>query len=249
MYFKRSLSSMQTHSSEIPLYSFWSTKRVKVKEMEFSYGAEKVFNFDIPRLQHGNDGLIYTSAQSAYTVGTDPKMQALLFQIKYHLFIFSDSSGKPHLKIALTSSLCCDFLQIPKSQDSLIFARNHYLAYKYIWVTLEGSLDMNPMMKCMLMKRNGKGDYFSNYVPSVLISAICSSMKLSGEQVDDRIVEVHWEPSTMRWRMMRFRDDKPNGNHHSVVKNIIQSIMDGVEKEDVIISCKLAWRQCSLIFV
>lgn len=44
--------------------------------MELSYGAEKVFNFDIPRLQHGNDGLIYTCTQSAYTVGTDPKMWA-----------------------------------------------------------------------------------------------------------------------------------------------------------------------------
>lgn len=33
--------------------------------------------------------------------------------------------------------------------------------------------------------------------------------------------------------MMRFRDDKPNGNFKTVVENIIQSIIDGVEKEDV----------------
>lgn len=33
--------------------------------------------------------------------------------------------------------------------------------------------------------------------------------------------------------MMRFRDDKPKGNHKSVVDNIIKSIVDGVEKEDV----------------
>lgn len=32
---------------------------------------------------------------------------------------------------------------------------------------------------------------------------------------------------------MRFRDDKPQGNHRSVVENIIQSIADGVEKEAV----------------
>ncbi|TEB39643.1 mRNA guanylyltransferase [Coprinellus micaceus] len=56
-------------------------------------------------------------------------------------------------------------------------------------------------------------------------------MKMSGEQIDDRIVEVHWDPSLQRWRMMRFRDDKPQGNHKKVVDNIIQSIADGVEKD------------------
>lgn len=51
--------------------------------------------------------------------------------------------------------------------------------------------------------------------------------------MDDRIVEVFWETKEKRWRMMRFRNDKPNGNHRSVVDNIIQSIIEGVEKEDV----------------
>lgn len=58
-------------------------------------------------------------------------------------------------------------------------------------------------------------------------------MKASGEQIDDRIVEVHWDTVKSHWRMMRFRDDKPNGNYRSVVENIIQSIAEGVEKETV----------------
>jgi len=62
-------------------------------------------------------------------------------------------------------------------------------------------------------------------------------MKATGEQFDDRIVEVHWDFEVSHWRMMKFRDDKPNGNHRSVVENIIQSILDGVEKDAVSASC------------
>ncbi len=69
------------------------------------------------------------------------------------------------------------------------------------------------------------------------------SLKRSGEQIDDRIVEVHWDPKLLRWRMMRFRDDKPHGNHKSVVENIIQSIADGVEKEAVIVELPLKIKQ------
>ncbi|KAG5649639.1 hypothetical protein H0H81_002738 [Sphagnurus paluster] len=59
-------------------------------------------------------------------------------------------------------------------------------------------------------------------------------LKLSRDQIDDRIVEVHWDAGVAHWRMMRFRDDKPHGNHRSVVENIIQSIIDGVEKDTLL---------------
>jgi mRNA guanylyltransferase len=58
-------------------------------------------------------------------------------------------------------------------------------------------------------------------------------MKLTGEQIDDRTVEVRWDPALSHWRMMRFRDDKPNGNHQDIVEKIIRSIVDGVEKDAV----------------
>jgi len=58
-------------------------------------------------------------------------------------------------------------------------------------------------------------------------------MKLTGEQIDDRIVEVRWDSALSHWRMMRFRDDKPHGNHRDIVEKIIQSIVDGVEKDIV----------------
>lgn len=58
-------------------------------------------------------------------------------------------------------------------------------------------------------------------------------MKASGEQVDDRVVEVCWDQRRDGWRMMRFRDDKPEGNHRSIVDKIVQSILDGVEQDEV----------------
>ncbi|KAI0005995.1 mRNA capping enzyme [Russula compacta] len=71
------------------------------------------------------------------------------------------------------------------------------------------------------------------------------SLKASEEQVDDRIVEVCWDFVDEHWRMMRFRDDKPQGNHRSVVEHIVQSIADGVEK-DVLLArsatIKNAWK-------
>jgi len=69
--------------------------------------------------------------------------------------------------------------------------------------------------------------------------------KSTGDQYDDRVVEVHWDKPAECWRMIRFRDDKPHGNHKSVVQKIIESIRDGVEKEallDKSMPIRNAWK-------
>lgn len=50
--------------------------RVILKKQELSYGIEAVFRDHVPKLLHGNDGLIFTSAEAPYTPGTDRKMYA-----------------------------------------------------------------------------------------------------------------------------------------------------------------------------
>lgn len=57
--------------------------------------------------------------------------------------------------------------------------------------------------------------------------------KEKGEQLDDRVIEVCWDTQRSGWRFMRFRDDKLNANHKSIMRKIIDSISDGVELEAV----------------
>lgn len=47
---------------------------IQVKDISFSYGIEDVFRLVIPKLLHGNDGLIYTCRETLYVPGTDPNM-------------------------------------------------------------------------------------------------------------------------------------------------------------------------------
>lgn len=71
-------------------------------------------------------------------------------------------------------------------------------------------------------------------------------MKDSREQYDDRIVEVTWDLERQAWRMLRFRDDKPHGNHKSIVEKILKSIEDGVEIADVLArqdKVRMHWKQ------
>lgn len=68
---------------------------------------------------------------------------------------------------------------------------------------------------------------------SAAASAEAISMKESGEQYDDRVIEVCWNTETSGWKMMRIRDDKPNANHKSIMQKILVSIEDGVEIEAV----------------
>ncbi|POW15025.1 hypothetical protein PSTT_02469 [Puccinia striiformis] len=53
------------------------------------------------------------------------------------------------------------------------------------------------------------------------------------EQLDNRVVEVVWDAPRNTWKILRFRDDKRNGNYRTVVFAIMDSIRDGVEALDL----------------
>ncbi|TFY83443.1 hypothetical protein EWM64_g554, partial [Hericium alpestre] len=170
---------------------------IQIKEINLSYHLEKVFDVDIPNLQHGNDGLIYTPVTTPYVPGTDTNI------LKW----------KPPSENSIDFKLVLRFPPLPGRKDQPNFSAKPIFAL-HVWCGGEGA-------------RATYEPYDVMYVDD----DEWEKLKASGEQLDDRIVEVHWDPVGEHWRMMRFRDDKPHGNHRSVVENIIQSIADGVEKD------------------
>ncbi|KAK6341299.1 Dcp1p-Dcp2p decapping enzyme complex alpha subunit [Orbilia brochopaga] len=69
-------------------------------------------------------------------------------------------------------------------------------------------------------------------------------LKGMGVELDERIVECAMDDEK-RWRFKRFRNDKKDGNHISVVHSVMESIRDGVTKDDLLKaspSIRAAWK-------
>ena len=60
-----------------------------------------------------------------------------------------------------------------------------------------------------------------------------NELKSMEEPLNGRIVECSKDQETGAWKLLRFRDDKLNGNHVSVVQKVLESISDSVSLEDL----------------
>ncbi|KAJ2879673.1 hypothetical protein H4R27_005169 [Coemansia aciculifera] len=71
----------------------------------------------------------------------------------------------------------------------------------------------------------------------------------SAHELEGRIGETVYDPEyapPAQWRFMRFRDDKPHGNHISIVHKIIESMGDNMELPELIESMaavRTAWKE------
>lgn len=69
-------------------------------------------------------------------------------------------------------------------------------------------------------------------------------MKALSIPLDDRIVECAMDEQK-RWKFLRFREDKKDGNHVSVVHSVLESIEDAVGEADLLAAAaaiKASWK-------
>lgn len=180
---------------------------LKVKKMEMPYGAMMMFKDVMSNLPHGNDGLIFTCVGTPYVSGTDQHI------LKW----------KPPEENTVDFRLVVgDF---PPEEDE------------------QGTYeDFDAKPELELHVNHGGGQGYKYFASLSLTDAEWDSMKRLNQQLDGRILECYRAPLSGHWRpkiehetgFPRFRDDKTDANHISVVTAVLESIKDAVTEQDLI---------------
>lgn len=104
--------------------------------------------------------------------------------------------------------------------------------------------DYNAMPEFELSVFEG-GRNYSHYGTMYMTEKEWEDMKALQIPLDDKIVECVMDDQK-RWRFSRFRDDKKDGNHISVVHSVMECIQDAVEQEDLLkeaMDIRTAWKR------
>ncbi|TGJ82297.1 hypothetical protein E0Z10_g6469 [Xylaria hypoxylon] len=179
---------------------------VDQKAMQFAYGIEMMFKDVIRNLKHGNDGLIFTCLKSEYKPGTDP-----------HILKWKDAEEN-------TVDFVWKFTFSIVEPDE--FERAEGITSPFI------DYETKPAVELLAHHGGGWPNGYQYYADMHLEDAEWEILKGLGDPLDERIVEVYMD-AQKRWRFYRFRDDKAEGNHITVVNSVIESIRDGVTQEDL----------------
>ncbi|KAI0998961.1 mRNA-capping enzyme subunit alpha [Podosphaera aphanis] len=191
--------------------------KIEMKAMQFAYAIEMMFRQVLPSLKHGNDGLIFTCRTSEYKFGTDNNI------LKW----------KPENENSIDFRLRLEFPLIqPDEVDRSEGITEPYNDYEAIPI-------------CNLHAYGGD-DHEDPWFATMRIEPTeWESLKSLQEPLNDRIVECYMD-TQKQWRFMRFRDDKTQANHITTVHSVIESIRDGVTKEDLMAAApkiKMKWKQ------
>lgn len=177
---------------------------VEMKQMQFGYATEMMFKDVLPKLPHGNDGLIFTCRGSAYQFGTDPHI------LKW----------KPENENSIDFKLTLEWDAV--KPDEIDRAEG----------VTEPYIDYDAIPTCNLFV-GGDGDTDKWFGAMHLEPEEWEALKMRGEPLNGRIAECYMDEKK-RWRFMKFRDDKDRGNYHTVVEAVIESIKDRVTADELV---------------
>ncbi|KAK3110742.1 Dcp1p-Dcp2p decapping enzyme complex alpha subunit [Teratosphaeriaceae sp. CCFEE 6253] len=191
----------ERYPQEVPEQPF----DMEMKSMEFAYAAEMMFRDKIPRLPHGNDGLIFTCVGTVYTPGTymhilkwkPPQENTIDFRLEIGSFpLTSDGDGAEEYE---------DY----DAQPEIELQINHGGHYEY-YATLHLAPAEWSATKALNQQIDGR-----------IIE--CYRDPDTGQ----------WRPKLEADGSPRFRDDKTESNHISTVRSVEQSIRDAVSEQDL----------------
>jgi len=178
--------------------------QLEMKAMEFSYGMEMMFRDRIPNLPHGNDGLIFTCKGTPYHPGTDEHI------LKW----------KPPEENTIDFRLLLGAFPVVEDEEG---------EYE--------DWDSKPEMELHI----NYGSSYQKFGGLRVTEQEWTAMKGMNQPLDGRIIECYRDSDGAEWRPKlekdgtpRFREDKKDANHISVVRSVVESIEDSVT-EDVLI--------------
>lgn len=194
---------------------------LKKKAVHMSYAFDDFFKSIIPQLKHGNDGLIFTCVHSPYKPGTDDRL----------------------LKWKYPEENSVDFvlsLDIPDLESQDRPSNSHSSPPP------EKDYDVIPRLILYVAEGSNHYRYWADlYVTSDDWDKMREWAEQNHKGLDESIVECVMD-SEKRWRFLRFREDKKDGNFINTVNSVIESIEDPVNKQDLLNAAngiRHAWKE------
>jgi mRNA guanylyltransferase len=192
--------------------------QLQLKRMEVPYAAEMMFRDILPKLPHGNDGLIFTCKSTPYVAGTDvhilkwkpPHENTIDFKLQLVAFptdededgVYEDWDAKPEIDLLVNHGDREGYQRFA----NLALTDDEWEAIKTMGEQIDGRI-----IECFRDPATGS-----------------------------------WRPKIEKDGTPRYRDDKKDANHISTVRSVIESIQDGVTEQDLIVnSSKIrdAWKK------